>query len=118
MDKLKSLMTYVKSDGRVCPMPDFWNELWQMLPNRKQKESGGWNPPLPLILAAWWDTTAKEKRERLILHLEYATDHGILDKVDKFLRELMPDQWAYGNGTTRWEEWEREAGQGTERARP
>ena len=99
-DKLIELLHYVQSDGRVCPMPIFWNELWTMLPGRKQKSSGGWNPPVPLILAAWYDTLAEEKRERLFLHIKYAAEHGVLDKIDAFIRKLTPDQWAYGDGTT------------------
>jgi len=106
-EKFKSLIDYVQSDGRVCPMPILWNNLWKMLPNRKQKGNGGWNPPLPLILAAWWDTTAEEKRERLKYHIDYAASHGVLEKVDSFLRKLKPDQWAYGDGTTDWERWQR-----------
>ena len=102
-DRLKSLIEYVQSDGRVCPMPTFWNDMWNMLPDRRQKANGGWDPSLPLILAAWHDTTAEEKRNRLKLHIEYAAKKGILDKIDTFLKELKPDQWAYGDGTTSWE---------------
>jgi hypothetical protein len=105
-DKLKALIEYVQSDGRICPMPDLWNKLWEMLPERKQKENGRWEPPLPLILAAWWDTTAEQKRERLMQHVKYAAEHGVLNEVDKFLRKLNPGQWAYGNGTTTWQEWQ------------
>lgn len=101
-NKLESLIEYVQSDGRVCPMPTFWNDMWNMLPDRMQKENGGWDPSLPLILAAWGDTTAEEKQNRLKLHIEYAANKGMLDKIDKFLRELTPDQWAYGDGTTRF----------------
>lgn len=103
--KLKSLLEYVQSDGRVCPMPTFWNNMYNLLPDSKQKTSGGWDPLLPLILAAWWDTTREEKRDRLKLHIEYAAKKGILDEIDTFLRNLSSDQWAYGNGTIRWEEW-------------
>jgi len=105
-DKLNALLEYVKSDGRVCPMPDYWNELWQMLPDRKQKSSGGWEPALPLILATWWDTPALTKMIRLVEHINYATNAGILNDVDKFLRNLKPEQWAYGNGTTSWEDYQ------------
>ena len=105
-DKLKSLIDYVQSDGRVCPMPTFWNDLWEVLPEHKRKENGSWNPSAPLILAAWWDTTAEQKRERLIYHIKYADSHGALEKVDNFLRKLKPDQWAYGDGTTRWDDWQ------------
>jgi hypothetical protein len=104
-DELTALIEYVQPEGRVCPMPTFWNHMWNMLPDRRQKANGGWEPSLPLILAAWWDTTAEQKRDRLKLHIEYAANKGMLDKIDKFLRELKPNQWVYGNGTTQWEEW-------------
>jgi len=104
-DRLSSLLVYVKSEGRVCPMPTFWNDLWEMLPDRKQKSSGGWEPPLPLILAAWWDVPALPKMLRLAEHINYAAEHGVLDKVDAYLRALKPDQWAYGDGTTEWKQY-------------
>lgn len=103
-DKAKALIDYIQADGRVCPMPTFWNDLWEMLPEHKQKANGGRNPSAPLILAAWWDTTAEEKRDRLRLHIDYAAEQNILDKIDSFLRGLTPDQWAYGDGTMRWNE--------------
>ena len=102
--KIDLLIKYVQSNGRVCPMPNYWNTLWQMLPDHTQKENGGWSPSVPLILAAWWDTSAEEKRQRLIQHIEYAADHDVLDKIDDFLRELSPDKWAYGDGITKWNE--------------
>lgn len=99
-DKLTVLLEYVKSDGRVCPMPNYWNELWEMLPARKQKNSGGWEPSLPLILAAWWDVPALPKMVRLIEHIKYAANYDVLDEVDTYIRSLKPNQWAYGDGTT------------------
>jgi hypothetical protein len=54
---LKELLEYVGSNNRVCPQPQKWDELWKLLPDRK-RVGGGWDPPLPLILAAWWHTSA------------------------------------------------------------
>jgi len=71
--------------------------------DRKIREAG--SLPLPLILAAWYDTTVDEKQDRLKLHIEYAAKKGILDKVDTFIRNFTPDQWAYGDGITQWKEW-------------
>lgn len=104
-DKLKSLIEYVQAEGRVCPAK--WNEFWEMLPNKKQKPSGGWIPSLPLILAAWWDTTAAQKKERLREQIEYAAQQKFLDEVDKYLRNLGPDEWIYGDGLTNYDEWKR-----------
>ena len=57
-------------NGRVCPNPIFWNELYELLPDRK-RVGQGWEPPLPLILAAWWDAPALSKYLRLREHLEW-----------------------------------------------
>ena len=91
-EQLSALLEYVRSDGRICPMPDYWNQLWEMLPDKKRLGSG-WEPPLPLILAAWWDAPALSKILRLQEHICYAAEHGVLDDVDKFLRALSNDQW-------------------------
>jgi len=68
---LATLLAYVQADGRICPQPQRWNELWEMPANRKQKPSGGWNPPLPLILAAWSHKAGLEKMLRLSEQIEY-----------------------------------------------
>ena len=102
-DKENQLLNYVQSDGRVCPMPTFWNDLFKMLLERGQAKSKGRNPSSPLILAAWWDASARLKRERLSEHIKWAAEHGILDEIDSFIRQLTPDQWAYGDGTARWD---------------
>jgi hypothetical protein len=56
-DSVETLIAYCRQDGRVCPQPIRWNELWEMLPNRTRIGSG-WMPPLPLILAAWHEASA------------------------------------------------------------
>ena len=64
----------------------------RMLPDKK-RAGAGWQPPLPLIIAAWWHTTGMEKMLRLEEHIEYAAENGALDAVDIFLRELSPEEW-------------------------
>jgi len=96
--KLAVLLEFVRAEGRVCPMPQKWNELWELLPERR-RVGVGWEPPLPLILSAWWHASAMQKQERLAEHLRHAADHGALDSVERFLRSLRPDEWAYGDGT-------------------
>jgi hypothetical protein len=50
-EKLENLLLFIRSENRICPMPREWNKLWEILPN-KERVGAGWNPPLPLILAA------------------------------------------------------------------
>ncbi len=90
--ELEDLLTFVGQGGRVCPMPQEWNQLWEMLPARR-RVGQGWEPPLPLILAAWHDTTAVAKMVRLREHIEYAAQHGGLEQVDRFLRSLPAAAW-------------------------
>jgi hypothetical protein len=92
---IDELTMYAQSDNRVCPLPPQWTELWEMLPNRRPLSGGGWSPPPPLILAGWWTTSVEAKRARLVAHLEYARQHGILAQVGEFLRALPTDAWAY-----------------------
>jgi len=73
-------------------MPMRWNELYELLPERK-RAGGGWEPPLPLILAAWYDTPALLKMLRLAEHVEWADKHGVLNEIDKFLRQLSEVDW-------------------------
>jgi hypothetical protein len=63
MTTLADLMTEASKDGRVCPQPMIWNQLWELLPDRR-RVGAGWEPPLPLILAAWWEASDSDKRSR------------------------------------------------------
>jgi hypothetical protein len=86
------LLSYCAENNQVCPMPLPWHQVWDMLPNKKY-EGAGWYPPLPLILAAWWDTSDDAKRERFELHLRWAAGHGALDTVAEFLRSFPESEW-------------------------
>ena len=92
MPTLEEVTTMSTAGGRVCPMPQQWNELWAMLPNRT-RVGAGWHPPLPLILAAWWEKSDFEKRERLATHLRYAEENGCLNEIATFLARLPLEQW-------------------------
>lgn len=73
-------------------MPQQWQQLYQMLPDKRRKGIG-WEPSVPLILAAWWETPALSKMLRLREHIEWAANHGCLEEVVGFLRQLSEDQW-------------------------
>jgi len=64
-----------------------------MLPSKRRLASGGWEPPLPLILAAWHKTTPLEKRLRFREHVQWAADHGQLGLLGKYLRALREEDW-------------------------
>jgi hypothetical protein len=66
------------------------------LPNKKRNDNGGWEPPLPLILAAWHETPALLKIIRLREHIIWADEHGAIDEVDNYLRSLKEEDWHKG----------------------
>lgn len=96
MATLKDVFAEIEKDGRVCPQPMKWSELWNMLPN-KRRRGNGWEPSLPLILAAWYDTPVLSKKRRLREHIEWAAKHQALDSVYAFLVSLRRDEWYYGD---------------------
>jgi hypothetical protein len=83
MPELESLLDYVRAEGRICPMPDRWIQLFDLL---------GPDAPPPLILAAW-HVPALWKALRLDEQIRYAVEHETFDRVDCVLRGLRPDEW-------------------------
>ncbi len=96
MTTLEEIIATAAKAGRVCPQPDEWHRLWELLPNRRKKGLG-WEPSLPLILAAWDHTSDAEKRERFHLHLRWAKEHGSLGEVASFIASLKPEEWHTAN---------------------
>jgi hypothetical protein len=90
--KALQLMEYCKQDNRVCPVPDAWVKLWQLLPNKVQK-GAGYKPSAPLILSGWWYSSDQDKFERLQEHISWADTHGVIDQVDIHLRSLDDLGW-------------------------
>lgn len=92
MSAPEKLIIALDAAGRICPMPPKWNELWDLLPERRQI-GNGWEPSPPLILAAWHHSSDQEKHKRFLLHLRWAADHGALDTAIHFLESLPPTDW-------------------------
>ena len=92
MATLEDVLAEGQKNQRVCPQPQKWNELYQLLPDKRRK-GNGWEPALPLILAAWWDTPALLKMLRFREHVEWASRHGALDAVHDFLTTLDETDW-------------------------
>ena len=92
MATLEEVLAEATKNGRVCPLP--WTQLYDMLPDKRHK-GGGWEPALPLILAAWADTPAMLKMLRVREHIEWAASHGCLDAVFAFLRDLPETSWLH-----------------------
>ena len=96
MTTIEKVIAETQKNNRVCPQPQKWKELYELLSDKKRK-GAGWEPSLPLILAAWWDTPAMTKMLRLREHIEWAAAHGCLDQVHQFLLSLQENEWHHIN---------------------
>ena len=87
----ESLIAYCQENRRVCPVPQQWDKLWKGLPNRTRKD-GQWQPPPP---AEWpgFPTPGMVKMISLAEHIRWAAEHGALESVAAFLRDLREDEW-------------------------
>ena len=94
--QLHALLDYVQQGHRICPLAGKSNELCEMLPDPTRMGSG-WEPPLPFILAAWRTIPHMLKIMRLREQIIYVAEHGVLVKVDRYMRGLAPDDWYYDN---------------------
>lgn len=90
-----SLWDYCTANNRLVPMPPQWNQVFGMLKNTRQKPSGGWEPPLPLILAEWHHSMPIEKQLRFKEHLNWAETQGQLAEIAALLRSLPETQWCH-----------------------
>ena len=90
--ELEELLVFSQTKHRVCPQPQYWYELWELLPERKCIGTS-WEPSAPLILGAWGHTSDIEKRERFLSHIRWASEHGALSKVAAFIKSLGSEQW-------------------------
>lgn len=92
MSTLQEILSEVRKNQRICPQPISWQQLYELLPDKRRK-GAGWEPPAPLILAAWWESSNAEKAMRLREHIEWAAMHGALDQVGAFLLHLRESDW-------------------------
>ncbi len=94
---LDRLIQYCTENERVCPNPNSWNLLWKKLKNKKQVETGGWDPSAPLILSAWWHSSSNQKKKRFHEHLKWADKQNQIEEISTFVMELKEGDWFHEN---------------------
>lgn len=93
METFETLWEYCTSNNRVVPQPIKWNDLYGMLKNKRHTSSAGREPSLPLILAAWWETSDSAKQARFREHIQWASDNEQIEEIGKYLRSLNEEDW-------------------------
>lgn len=89
---LVATLALASENGRVCPQPGRWSQLYELLPDTR-RDGYGFIPPAPLILAAWREASDTQKIDRLREHLAWAEQHGALARVHAFLARLPEQDW-------------------------
>ena len=79
-------------DGRVCPQPQAWSELSKLLIQYAHKHTLP-KPPVPLILAAWHETSDAMKRQRLKEQMHWSCKYDVIENVYTFLTNLEEKEW-------------------------
>ena len=89
---LAVVLALASEGGRICPKPQQWSRLYELLPDTR-RDGYGSIPAAPLILGAWWETGDEQKAGRLREHLEWAEQHGGLEAVHSYLASLKESEW-------------------------
>lgn len=82
------VMVEARANNRVCPKPAKWQQLYEMLPDRKPSE-----PAPPVVGAAWDNTPSIPKRMCFREHIEWAASHDCLQQIYTFMQSLPESDW-------------------------
>jgi hypothetical protein len=85
---LEQLIEGMAQDGIVCPEPLAWDGLW-----RTMNGLGAGSLQLPLILAAWSQTTNRQKRSRFVEQLAKADRVGTGSQLIQAVSGIGASQW-------------------------
>lgn len=92
-DDKELAIAYVSSKGRICPNPQEWMALSEII---------GMNGPgrklVPLILAGWAFSSDAQKRTRVIEQIEYvfSSKPELSEAFCKMLYSFSEEQWYVG----------------------
>jgi hypothetical protein len=84
-EKLEDFTKYYLSGNRICPLPVKWDEFYTILGRPREVP--------PLVLSGWNFSSDRDKRNRFIEQLEYASRRGLHEAADTFLRNLKAQEW-------------------------
>lgn len=76
----ETILKFIDEKNRICPRPDMWNKLWELLIDKKPRDAP--DPPKPLILGAGI-LPEESKRERFLEHIKYAEKFGAINEVTR-----------------------------------
>ena len=91
---LDAAMVEARRNNRVCPRPEHWIAIYEMLPGRTLV-NGKQFPTPPITGPAWKATPSLPKRLFFREHLEWAERHKVIDAVYAQMKQLPEDAWLH-----------------------
>lgn len=85
MTTLQEALTEAQKNNRVCPQPQEWQQLYDLLPNKK-RIGAGWEPSLPLILAA----CIHQPCQKFFVFANTSSGRPLMALLKKFIRSYRP----------------------------
>jgi hypothetical protein len=89
---LEAVLLEAKRNNRVCPQPANWQQLYQMLTVRSQRDCSGLPSPPP-VGTSWLDTPPLTKRSFFRDHVEWAAAHDCIEDMFASLTKLQESHW-------------------------
>lgn len=87
---VQDVMVEARRLNRVAPCEPEWQELYALM-----KASGRGEPPPPMTGAEASATPALVQRIRIRDQVEWAAQHGVLDRLFHFFKSLPENRWVH-----------------------
>lgn len=91
---LDAAMLVARRNNRVCPRPQRWAQLAELLPVRRTLR-GQQPPPAPVTGVAWSSTPPLTKRLCFRGQIKWAEREGVLEEVMAFMQALPEEDWLH-----------------------
>lgn len=88
---LVELLSLINVNNRVCPEPKTWHDLYMILVDETYCEHD--EPPLPLILNGWHDSTNEEKKLCFMQLLKWAHLNKVGDIAWHYVNAMSECEW-------------------------
>lgn len=89
------LISFLKSNYLVCPIPAEWDRIWKLL---MSKFSHSVSPPSEFLVSDHDTSGNQERREKLFQQIRFVEKNGGLGIFDKELRNLELKNWIVDKG--------------------
>lgn len=89
--ELDRFLNNLEKEGKICLEGSYWHEAFTIITSSNKRDNS--ILPNPLILGGWSNSSDKEKKERFIIHLEYANKNDKWPELLEYFENLDDNAW-------------------------